>query len=814
MGERLQNQILERLEQDPGISGGIENLVLAAVMGQIEECLGGSTPPRPGPAASEAMEPERAFLGSVHVEGFRGIGGPVELPLTPGAGLTLVVGRNGSGKSSFAEALELLLTGDNQRWSSKGAKIWKDGWRNLHHGAGTRISAELVLEGRKGSHRITRRWRTDDELDDGAAEVSRDGAVEPLATLGWTQALTTYRPFLSYNELGSMLDEGPAKLFDALASILGLEDLVAAADALKAARLERERAHKVVKAQHKELRGALSEHEDERASDCAAAMAGTKWKLDEIERLASPGAAAETGSELQVLREIEGLAAASPESVRDRAQELRIAVDAVTRVEGTDAARARRRASLLEQALELHRHDGDGSCPVCGREAALHADWRRGAEAEASSLRSEAEAADLAHHRLDRAERSARELVSDPPRVLDRAESVGLDAKDSKRAWDVWGGSSSLAGVALAEALEARAPALADSVGALSRGARSMLDEREDRWRPMARRIMDWLPGARRLAEESDTIKELKKAEDWVRKTGVELRNERFEPIKKDVLAAWQTLRSRSNVELADVTFEGRATTRRVSLDVTVDGTEGAALGVMSQGELHALALALFLPRATLDKSPFRFLVIDDPVQSMDPARVDGLARVLADRAVDRQVVVFTHDERLPEAVRRLRAPARVIQVLRREGSQVELRPVDDPVEQHLSDARALARTRDLPKIARERVTPGLCRKAIEAACLETVRRRRLGRGETHESIEELFETHAKLVPRLALALFDDPDRGGEVMSRVSSQFGRREADAVAECNRGSHEGFGGDDAIQFVRDVERLAKAIAGLKT
>ena len=43
-----------------------------------------------------------------------------------------------------------------------------------------------------------------------------------------TDALVTFRPFLSYNELGSLLDEGPSKLYDALSSILGLEDLVEA----------------------------------------------------------------------------------------------------------------------------------------------------------------------------------------------------------------------------------------------------------------------------------------------------------------------------------------------------------------------------------------------------------------------------------------------------------------------------------------------------------------------------------------------------------------------------------------------------------
>ena len=53
----------------------------------------------------------------------------------------------------------------------------------------------------------------------------------------------------------------------------------------------------------------------------------------------------------------------------------------------------------------------------------------------------------------------------------------------------------------------------------------------------------------------------------------------------------------------------------------------------MSQGELHALALALFLPRASLDESPFRFVVLDDPVQAMDPAKVDGLVALLSEIA-------------------------------------------------------------------------------------------------------------------------------------------------------------------------------------
>jgi hypothetical protein len=268
-------------------------------------------------------------------------------------------------------------------------------------------------------------------------------------------------------------------------------------------------------------------------------------------------------------------------------------------------------------------------------------------------------------------------------------------------------------------------------------------------------------------------------------------------------------------VELEDVTFEGKATSRRVNLAVTVDGTEGAALGVMSQGELHSLALALFLPRATVPASPFRFLVIDDPVQSMDPARVDGLARVLEQVAKDRQMVVFTHDDRLPEAARRLGIEATVIEVLRREGSVVELREVQSPVAQYLNDAFALAHTKELPKIVAERVIPGLCRQGLEAACLQTIRRRRLARGESHDDVERLFEKETKLLPRLSLALYDDAEKAGDVYAGIKNRFGPWSVDVVKECNIGSHKGLSlpVDDAVKFVRNVEQIAKGILEIK-
>src|SRR6185436_16131767 len=185
------------------------------------------------------------------------------------------------------------------------------------------------------------------------------------------------------------------------------------------------------------------------------------------------------------------------------------------------------------------------------------------------------------------------------------------------------------------------------------------------------------------------------------------------------------------------IELAGAKSQRRVTLDVTVDGIPGAALGVMSQGELHSLALSLFLPRATLSESPFRFVVIDDPVQSMDPARVDGLARALEETARTRQVIVFTHDERLPEATRRLGIKSTILGITRRPKSVVEVRTALDPVQAHIEDALALVHTTELPKDVLQRLVPGFCRAALEASFTHVVRRRGLAAGRGQSEIEE-----------------------------------------------------------------------------
>ena len=199
--------------------------------------------------------------------------------------------------------------------------------------------------------------------------------------------------------------------------------------------------------------------------------------------------------------------------------------------------------------------------------------------------------------------------------------------------------------------------------------------------------------------------------------------------------------------------------------------------------------------------------MIDDPVQAMDPAKVDGLARVLEKAAADRQVIVFTHDNRLAQAVRQLRLPACVLEVTRRPGSVVEVRPGLDPVEQALRDAGALAADPSVPSDVAARVVPGLCRTAVEAAFTEAVWRRDLRAGRGHAEIEAASGGAVRLNLLAALALTGDAAKGGEVLPQLNA-WGRRFADTYQALNRGSHSAHAGDLDL-LVGDARKLADKI-----
>ena len=815
IGSALTAQVRDRVDADEQLDVGAGLLVLAALEGDAaldRALLEEAADPQAPPAAETDSTPtpaRRAYLGTISVQGFRGIGAGCDLSIDPGPGLTLVVGRNGSGKSSFAEALELLLTGENRRWENRSA-VWKAGWRNLHWTGPVAISATLAVEGARQPATVRREWPQGSDLSAGADSVGGVLGDSARAALGWDEAIATYRPFLPYNELGSIPDRRPADLYDTMSAALGLDALVDARGRLRERRSEREKQVRTAESGRREWYAQVAALDDERARTCAQAINRKRiasWDLDAVELVLEGAIEPEGEGEIALLRGLATLAVPGADEVQAAAARLRIAAKAARAAERTDAGRARQIADLLQRSLVLHEAHGDHPCPVCGS-GELTPAWRSRTEAEVQRLRTEAEAALRAGEALADARHAAQGLLSAPPNNLRRAAPPGVDVDALLRAWERWAKTPSDGeDERLIDRLEAEHRNLAAAADALREQAAAALERLEEAWRPLVTTLRRWLPVAREAARAAGAVPHLSSAEKWLDSETDRIRAERFRPIAERAAEVWASLRQNSSVSLDRLTLEGAATRRHLVLDVSVDGTDGQALGVMSQGEIHALALSLFLPRVLLPESPFGFVVIDDPVQAMDPGKVDGLARVLATVAQERQVVVFTHDERLPESVRRLQIPAHVIEVVRRLGSQVACRTIHDPMTQYLSDARALLRTDDLPAGAAARAVPLFCRLAMEAACADVVRRRRIGRGEPHADTDEVLNDARTLMPKLALVLFDDAGRTGEVLARINGAD-RGWADAVRWANRGAHgAGDAAADLPAMVSATGRLAR-------
>lgn len=795
----VQDDLLHRLSASGKDGEPFALLVAFACDGEdaLAEAVTGSSgrTPRttiPATPAGPRAEVPRAYLKNIKVRAFRGIGPERALVIPEGRGLTIVSGRNGCGKSSFAEAVELLFTDQCSRFT---AAIAAEGWRNHHVDETPFIAADAVIE-RSGVVTFSRRWGKEATLKDGETVVKDGKGTTPLADTPWLRASRDYRPFLAYSQLGEMLD-GKSALYDALMTGLGLERYVEVRTRLMNAAREidkrqdeaKEAAAKVVAA----ARAAGATAEDARLEEVAALLGAKTWDFDAIQRLVADGL--EDDGRGQVLRQLAILRAPDAADAAEAVAGLRQAGERARQVGERSAGRARQVADLLERALDVTRMVEGAVCPVCGTEDVIDEAWRTRTGEAVSRLRSEASEADEAQRTLDKARTRVMQLCGAPPAVLAAASRAGFDVEAAREAWQAFAaapGDPSAVEV-LALHVETRLPVLSEAVARAVTLAQAEIARREDVWRPVALQLAAWIPAARKAEAGREAKKHLRKAEDWLKDVIEDIRRERFEPIALQATHYWSLLRLQSSVELRDVQMVGSGTRRSVQLDVSVDGTDASALSVMSQGELNSLALSLFLPRATMPESPFGYVIIDDPVQALDPAKVEGLARVLAEAAATHQVVVFTHDDRLPEAVRRLEIPATFVDITRKDRSVVEIRRVKGPVSILLDDAAAIAKTDHMPDAIKLRLVPNFCRSALEAACQEVVRARRLQQGTLHTEVEELLVRAAKLRSLMALALFDDMERGGDVEQRLASERKAAHKQTFRNCLVGAHGDFTGE---------------------
>nr|WP_218909368.1 AAA family ATPase [Nocardiopsis sinuspersici] len=636
-----------------GLPREIRSWVAAALWGDdaLEARLKGEQVPEPEPEPADTSRIRRAYLTGIRVQGFRGIGRPAELTFGAGPGLTVIVGRNGSGKSSFAEAAEAALTGRNPRWDAMPTG-WRDGWRNLHYDERTEASVDIHIAGDPGSTRISRRWTGESVRSARGEVVHPGGEVSSLRTLEWGENLVRYRPFLSYDELGRTVSGRSAELYDTLTSLLGLSSLAEAERRLAKVcdGLVRRRDRPSRELRH--LLDRLRESSDPRADQAVRLLTSSYFDMDALRRLAADDGPSDPDLHM-VMRRLRRLSVPERTVMADVVNELRGASMELAMAAGSKGDRAHGVVRLLEQALEHHqRHPTDTECPTCS--APLGADWTRRANAQLRALRPQAAVVAAAYDRAEAARDQARFLMSPAPGWLPPESELG-------QVWALWESGADITDLGeLAEHIEVVGRKLRAAAVSARRDASERLEDPTGGWAELAGQLSGWLDDAQDAISARDTLNAAEAALNWLSEQARVLRAERLGPVATQAEQVWYRLRQERHIDLQGMRLTGRGVRRRVEVDVSVDGVEDqtSAPGLLSQGEFQALALSICLPRTLVEGNPFGFLVLDDPVQAMDTETVEGLSSVLAEVGRHRQLIVFTHDTRLSDALRRLGLPA------------------------------------------------------------------------------------------------------------------------------------------------------------
>src|SRR5690606_4571860 len=253
----------------------------------------------------------------------------------------------------------------------------------------------------------------------------------------------------------------------------------------------------------------------------------------------------------------------------------------------------------------------------------------------------------------------------------------------------------------------------------------------------------------------------------------------------------------------------GARNRRRVYLGVKVYGTDTAAVGVASKEKSTASPCRSFFPPGDASRQPFpvhrhRRSGPGDgsgPRGRFGPSVRPDRRNPSAHRVHPRRPAA---GGAAPPADPSHRAPSHP-------PGRVDSRGPENSGSghQYFLDARAVEKDDSLPDGVAARVVPGLCRLGIEAACMEAVRRRRIGRGDAHQAVERELAGAKSTTTLAALALFDDGSLGGKVLGEINKRWGKAAGDAFQDVKAGTHKGFHGN-LVSLIDEAQRLA---AGLR-
>jgi DNA repair exonuclease SbcCD ATPase subunit len=709
---------------------------------------------------------EPIFFEWIEIEGFRGFAKAQRLDLD--ASVVILAGPNGTGKTSFFDAVQWLLIGTLER-----LEPWRVR-RNTEHvvnqywaaaGDPATVSATLRIDGRSIELRRTGRydssqleWRDEGSvLFEGDAERALADALTPAGRTPLRRSLLS-SGLLQQDVIRDVLEDKPAERYDQLAAILGLNAIAGFPVAAKrrADRLagEGERARKALADLDEEarsarerlaslrarvaetpdvaaLRGQLAERIGQRA-DVVRPRGELPLSPEDAQQLRNAaGLAAETLGNLISATDptIEKLAAIEPpgpeelDSLRASAEvaaeataKARHAIEEAERLYAQEREVSSRLGRLATEAIPLL---GD-ECPVCGQ--TINAEHVRAhleqLIADGSARLPEVrgvrdEAAATLVTRTTEEEVAASALADATSRAQQISQARGQQEGWRARVADAVGelaerfefGEEAVLRTGNRNAMEAAREALGEiarASGELASGLNWMgepatMSGAQARLAEIEAQIGE---ARERAAKASATEEEARTLQRASVRAAASVTDERFaimRPIIQDVYARLDPHPAFTDLRFAVDVYREKGIASAQVLDPE-QGLTADPLLVFSSSQANVVALSAFLAlgwAAGEDSMPF--LLLDDPLQSLDDVNALGFADLCRHMRGRRQLIVSTHDQRLASLLERKLAPRRHDQRTRslrfiawsRSGPLIDASDVEPQIDQ--GERRALA---------------------------------------------------------------------------------------------------------------------------
>lgn len=664
------------------------------------------------------------IIDRLRVESFRGFRDAREFDLSAAA--VVITGPNGTGKTSFFDALQWGLLGSLERLESLRAR------RNIEHVVnqyrlGRKASVEIDLSlpsgpvtvrrtGDQGGSTLELRRTGETSLFGDEAEAELRRMLLPHSELTLESALTT-SGLMQQDVMRRVLEAKPADRYRQLSTVLGLGALEDFEDAARSVAKQASEREKNARAERARLASALNQAQDR--SEAAKARLAARAQVAAVrEETLDILAAAPPG--ISVSRD--GLTLDGPEDVRlvatafgkavdrvesaltltRRAAQLRDGLgDAPTEEELTNLQAEVARTESARDAAEAARGVAQGQlnaarlaaadvaklaalavpmlsddCPVCGQRIDrdhVERELRERAEATGTILDLEKTFVDLANDfsRAAAAAAAALEVRDSAEQQAERwrhvrsadlatEAAVGALVAELKVAkfdrYDV----KSFVGVADPglEYFRRARRALLDLLETFDRQSDQGAVERAD---AEIRSLETALASAeQQLAAESSRSKKLQALSEQTLEARVEVTEGRLRSIQPLVANIFQRLDPHpafKTVEFELDTYYRKGTTSPLVID-EVENISADPLLIFSTSQANIVALSYFIAMSlSAEDRGLPFLLLDDPVQSMDDVNVLGFADLCRHLRLRRQLIVSTHERRFSSLLERKLAP-------------------------------------------------------------------------------------------------------------------------------------------------------------